>query len=85
MKIVQEGGLEPLALLTQSDDIEIQREVASCLCNLSLSDENRYELAKAGCVPPLIELARSEDMILAPERQAAGLGRRRYSQRRHAA
>ena len=50
MKIVQEGGLEPLTQLMRSDDIEILREVAAALANLSLSDENKYEVAKSGAI-----------------------------------
>ena len=63
MKIVQEGGLEPLTQLMRSDDIEILREVAAALANLSLSDENKYEVAKSGAIAPLITHAQSEDML----------------------
>lgn len=55
MKIVQEGGLEPLALLMVSEEIEVLREVTAALCNISLSDENKFEMAKAGILEPLIK------------------------------
>ncbi|KAF1331179.1 Vacuolar protein, partial [Globisporangium splendens] len=58
-------ALEPLILLLQSDDIEILREVCAALCNLSTSEETKYEIAKSGAVPPLIAHAQSEDMDLA--------------------
>ena len=70
MKIVQEGGLEPLTLLLRSMDIEIQREVCAALANLAYADENKYEIAKGGAVTPLIVRAQSEDMEVA--RQACG-------------
>ncbi len=50
MKIVQEGGLEPLTLLLRSMDIEIQREVCAALANLAYADENKCVLP---WVPPL--------------------------------
>tara|TARA_B100000780_G_C20821755_1_gene326497 strand:+ start:124 stop:576 length:453 start_codon:yes stop_codon:yes gene_type:complete len=35
--IVDKGALPPLLRLANSEDVEVQQEVLSCLCNLSLS------------------------------------------------
>ena len=67
---MQEGGLEPLTLLTTSEDVEILREVVAALCNLSLSDENKYEISKCGAIAPLVIHAQSEDMEVS--RQSCG-------------
>jgi hypothetical protein len=53
--------------LTTSEDIEIQREVIACLCNLSLSDENKFEIIKAGACTVMISLSQSADMIVASQ------------------
>ena len=50
---IQEGGLEPLCRLLLSDDDEVLRETTACLCNLSLGDENKFEITKSGAVIPL--------------------------------
>jgi len=62
LKIVQEGGLEPLLRLLLSKDVFLLREVTACLCNLSLGDENKIELANSGVVTPMISLMQHEDM-----------------------
>ena len=59
-----------MTLLTRSTDVEILREVLAAICNLSLSDENKYEIAKCGAVQPLVRHAQSEDMEVS--RQACG-------------
>lgn len=35
--IVTHGAVEPLLALARSDEVEVQMETLSCLCNLSLS------------------------------------------------
>ena len=42
-----------------------QREVTAALANLSLSDENKFEIAKGGAITPLIARAQSEDQNVA--------------------
>jgi hypothetical protein len=49
--------------------VEILREVAALLCNLSLSEPDRLELATF-CVPALVDLAKSSDLEVA--RQSVG-------------
>ena len=61
VKIVQEGGLNPLVKLAGSTDVEIQREVGAALCNLSNSDDNKIEIAESGVIPALLYLSQSED------------------------
>lgn len=63
--IIQEGGLEPLCRLLLSEDDEVLRETTACLCNLSLGDENKFEITKSGAVLPLINLTQSEDLAIA--------------------
>lgn len=70
MKIVQEGGLEPLVQLLPSKDTEILREVTAALCNLSVSDENKFEICKSGAVPPLVFHMQSEDISIAAQAAA---------------
>ena len=53
--------------LTTSEDIEILRETIACLCNLSLSDENKFEIIKAGACTVMISLSQSADMIVASQ------------------
>lgn len=65
--IVQEGGLEPISRLLLSKDIHVLRDVTACLCNLSLSDENKREIANCGAVPPLLAHMQSEDMLIASQ------------------
>ena len=65
--IVQEGGLEPISRLLLSKDIHVLRDVTACLCNLSLSDENKREIANCGAVPPLLAHMQNEDMLIASQ------------------
>jgi hypothetical protein len=50
--------IEPIVVGARSPEVEIQREVAALLCNLSLSEPDRLELATF-CVPALVDLAKS--------------------------
>jgi len=70
MKAVQEGALEPLVRLLTSEDVEILREVCAALNNLSLGDENKYEIAKSSATVALVAHMQSEDLAVAA--QAAG-------------
>lgn len=67
MKIVQEGALNPISHLLLSQDVEILREVVACLCNLSVSDENKLEIMSSGVAPPLITLTQHSDMLIASQ------------------
>ena len=74
VKIVQEGGLEPLIKLLrvrEEEDVALLREASAALCNLSLSEQNKYETAKAGSVAPLLLHAQAEDQELAFQACAA--------------
>ncbi|CAM9748222.1 unnamed protein product, partial [Choristocarpus tenellus] len=68
-KLVQGGILKALARAGRSGEVEIRREVAACLCNLSLSEQDRVEIASM-CVPALVRLAQGGDLEAA--RQAIG-------------
>jgi hypothetical protein len=68
-RLVRAGILKPLASAGNSTELEIQREVAACLCSLSLSMQDRVEIAK-NCVPALVFLAQSGDIEAA--RQSVG-------------
>lgn len=64
-KIVQEGGLEPLVnILTSQVHNETLQEVTACLCNICLSDENKFKIVKSGAVAALIECMQSEDILV---------------------
>ena len=68
---MQEGALQPLVqLLQMSDDVEIQRESVGAIANITIADENKFEVAKSGCIAPLLLHAQSEDMEVG--RQACG-------------
>ena len=41
--------------------------MVAALCNLAVSDENKYEIVKSGCVPALISLSQSGDMLVASQ------------------
>merc|ERR1719181_969800 len=55
-RIIRGGGLDPLAMAGRSTEVEVQREVAATLCNLSLSPEHKVEIANSGALEPLITL-----------------------------
>lgn len=44
IQVVREGGLEALVLAAKSDSMEIQRETAATLANLSLAEENKVSV-----------------------------------------
>ena len=48
----------------RAQDIEILLEVCAALCNLSVGDENKFEVAKSGAVPALITHMQNEDMAI---------------------
>lgn len=68
--IVQEGGLEPISRLLLSKDIHVLRDATACLCNLSLSDENKCAMANGGSIPPLLAHMQSEDVLIAIQSSA---------------
>ena len=68
--IVQEGGLEPISRLLLSKDLHVLRDATACLCNLSLSDENKCAMAICGAVPPLLAHMQSEDVLIASQSSA---------------
>ena len=43
------------------DNIEVQRETAAALANISLNEENKVQIARSGCLPALIQLAQADD------------------------
>ena len=64
-QIVAKGVLPALAMAGRSRELEIQREVSACLCNLSLNDQNKVAIAKSGALKPLCDLCKSEDVDVA--------------------
>lgn len=68
-RLIRAGVIEPIVVGARSPEVEIQREVAALLCNLSLSEPDRLELATF-CVPALVDLAKSKDVEVA--RQSVG-------------
>ena len=59
---MKEGVLDPLVLMARSDDIDIQREVAAALNNLSSVDENKVEIADRA-ISTIITLAVSSEDV----------------------
>lgn len=64
LAIVNAGGLAALAEAAKCD-IETQREVAACLCNLALADKNRADIVLSGCAASAIEMCQSVDIEVA--------------------
>ena len=62
--IVREGIMDPLVLMARSDEIEIQREVAAALCNLSSMEENKVEITDRA-ISTIITLLLSGDAEVA--------------------
>merc|ERR1719162_1884921 len=63
-EIVTRGGIPPLLALTHSEDVEVQQECLSCLCNLSLSGcvgDNPLEFVEAIDVHSLVSFLCSAD------------------------
>ena len=68
-RFVQAGGLPSLASSGLSAELEIQREVAACLCNVTLEPSVRRDVARV-CLPAMVHLAQCGDREAA--RQAMG-------------
>jgi Armadillo/beta-catenin-like repeat len=68
-KLLDGGAMSALARAGRSSYVEVQRETAACLCNLSLGAKQRLSLAQS-CVPSLVRLAQGGDSEAA--RQAIG-------------
>eukprot|EP00953_Heterococcus_sp_UTEX-ZZ885_P035587 18364-Heterococcus_DN1.PRE.6 len=68
-KLLDGGAMSALARAGRSSYVEVQRETAACLCNLSLGAQQRLSLAQS-CVPSLVRLAQGGDSEAA--RQAIG-------------
>jgi len=68
-RLIRGGVIEPIVVAASSTEVEVQRECASLLCNLSLSEVDRIEIATFA-VPALVQLARSSDLEVA--RQSVG-------------
>ena len=66
-KVAQEGALEPLVRLLATDDEEILVEVCGALNNLSRCEENKYDMAKAGAMGPLIKHLQSPALEVASQ------------------
>ena len=60
-RMMSENILECLTSASRTSQIEIQREVAGCLCNLSLSLSNRLAIAQKA-MSELVLLTQSEDV-----------------------
>ena len=54
-----------------STNVEVQREVAACLRNLSLGEQVKVALVRAGCLKALIGFSHSGDVEVA--HQACGV------------
>lgn len=68
-KLIAAGILDSLASAGFSTELEIQRETASCICSLSLSEPHRVEIAYK-CIKTMIHLSSSGDEDIA--RQSVG-------------
>lgn len=55
-RLIQAGILDSLASAGYSTEYEIQREVAACLCSLSLSEPHRIEIAYK-CIQAMVNLS----------------------------
>lgn len=60
-RMMSENILECLTSASRTSQVEIQREVAGCLCNLSLSSSNRLAIAQKN-TSELVLLTQSEDV-----------------------
>ena len=50
-----------MILAAKSNSIEVQREAAAAMCNISLAEENKIIMARGGALPALIALSMSGD------------------------
>ena len=64
-QFVEMKGLQPLLALADSDSIEVQRELAAALRNLSLSEQNKISIVREGGMDVLIKFAHSLDVEIA--------------------
>ncbi len=55
--MAQEGGIECLITLLDSNHELTQRQAAKALANLGVSNENKPRIAEAGGIPKLVKLA----------------------------
>ena len=60
VRIVAEGGLEPLIRLTKEAVIECQRDATHTLCRLATHAQNKMKMVEQGVLPRLVELAQAE-------------------------
>ena len=74
IKIVQEQGLEPLARMLDDDnsDPKVLSEAIGCIRNFSLSDENKFEVAKTGVIRLIVKYMLHEDKDVSSQ-SCAGL------------
>ena len=61
IKIVEEGGLEPLALGARIMNVEVHREAARCAASLALNEGNKVIMSDHEVLPDIIRLAQSTD------------------------
>ena len=64
------NGLEHLARLMLSANVEVQSNACGCVTNLAILDENKIKIANSAVLPRLIKLAVSPDLRV--QRNAAG-------------
>ena len=61
-RMLEENFIETLVSACRTTETEIQREVASCLCNLSLSSSHHIRIAQSA-IPELMTLAKKSDDV----------------------
>jgi len=61
IKIVEEGGLEPLALGARVVNVEVHREAARCAASLALNEGNKVIMSDHEVLPDIVRLAQSTD------------------------
>ena len=70
MLIVELNGLDHLARLLLSSNVEVQSNACGCVTNLAILDENKIRITNSAVLPRLIKLAVSPDLRV--QRNAAG-------------
>jgi hypothetical protein len=68
--IVELNGLDHLARLLLSANVEVQSNACGCVTNLAILDENKVRITHSAVLPRLIKLAVSPDLRV--QRNAAG-------------
>ena len=68
--IVELNGLDHLARLLLSSNVEVQSNACGCVTNLAILDENKIKITNSAVLPRLIKLALSPDLRV--QRNAAG-------------